>query len=123
MLRGHTYRRIRKPRSSNKRSKFFAQLHAIKPTTGQHQGGQHVMPDPEILTSCRINPLERDFLFAMPSSDTDVGFVHTDFTTSNCIVDNDKIFGIIDWEMAGFWLEHCCEDTQQDSDSPDGTLC
>lgn len=29
--------------------------------------------------------------------------MHNDFTESNCIVDNDKIVGLIDWEMAGFF--------------------
>ncbi|KAI1303326.1 kinase-like domain-containing protein [Xylaria venustula] len=82
---------------------ILRRLHAIKPTAGQHQGHQHVVPDPNILTSRRINPLEKDILFGTPRNDTDVGFMHNDFTTSNCIVDNDKIVGIIDWEMAGFF--------------------
>jgi hypothetical protein len=29
--------------------------------------------------------------------------MHNDFSTSNCIVDDDKIVGLVDWEMAGFF--------------------
>lgn len=29
--------------------------------------------------------------------------MHNDFTKSNCIVDNDRITGLVDWEMAGFF--------------------
>lgn len=29
--------------------------------------------------------------------------MHNDFTGSNCIVENDRIVGVIDWEMAGFF--------------------
>lgn len=32
-----------------------------------------------------------------------MGFMHNDFSQSNIIVDNDRIVGIIDWEMAGFF--------------------
>ncbi|MBE3045342.1 phosphotransferase [Candidatus Bathyarchaeota archaeon] len=28
--------------------------------------------------------------------------MHNDFSTSNVIVDNDVIVGLVDWEMAGF---------------------
>ncbi len=28
--------------------------------------------------------------------------MHNDFTPSNCIVNDDKIVGLIDWEMAGY---------------------
>ncbi|KAI1425717.1 kinase-like domain-containing protein [Xylaria sp. FL1777] len=82
---------------------LLRRIHSIKPITGQHQGHQHVVPDPNILTNRRINSLEKEILFSTPRNDTDVGFMHNDFTTSNCIVDNDKIVGIIDWEMAGFF--------------------
>jgi hypothetical protein len=32
-----------------------------------------------------------------------LGFMHHDLTEPNCIVDNDSIVGLIDWEMAGFF--------------------
>ncbi|KAI1820323.1 kinase-like domain-containing protein [Xylaria intraflava] len=83
---------------------ILRRLYAIKPTAGEHQGHQHVVPDPDILTSRRINPLEREILFSTSTNeDADVGLMHNDLTTSNCIVDDDKIVGIIDWEIAGFF--------------------
>ncbi|PVH92749.1 hypothetical protein DM02DRAFT_266298, partial [Periconia macrospinosa] len=36
-------------------------------------------------------------------NDPEMSFMHNDFTESNCIVDNGKIAGLIDWEMAGFF--------------------
>ncbi|KAI0199841.1 kinase-like domain-containing protein [Astrocystis sublimbata] len=86
--------------------RILRRLYAIKPATGQHQGGQHVVPDPEILTNDRINPLEKEILITTLGTDTDIGFVHNDLTMSNCIANNDKIIGIIDWEMAGFFGWH-----------------
>ncbi|XXH04198.1 hypothetical protein Hte_010612 [Hypoxylon texense] len=29
--------------------------------------------------------------------------MHNDISRSNCIVDNGKIVGLVDWEMAGFF--------------------
>lgn len=29
--------------------------------------------------------------------------MHNDFSTSNCIVDDDRIVGLVGWEMAGFF--------------------
>ncbi|KAI0379780.1 kinase-like domain-containing protein [Hypomontagnella monticulosa] len=77
------------------------QLHSVKPTNGRHVRG-HVVQDPNILTNGRINPLEGDILFSDTNTDSDLSFMHNDFTQSNCIVDNDKIVGLVDWEMAGF---------------------
>lgn len=62
----------------------------------------YVVPDPNILTNGRIGSVEADILFS-PVETPDLGFVHNDFSRSNCIVNNDKIVGLIDWEMAGFF--------------------
>lgn len=78
------------------------QLHTIKPTE-KLQARSHVAPDPNILNNGRINPLEGEILFAATNQDPDMSFMHNDFTESNCIVDNDTIVGLIDWEMAGFF--------------------
>jgi hypothetical protein len=32
-----------------------------------------------------------------------MGFMHNDFTKSNSIVDNDRIVGLVDWKMTGFF--------------------
>lgn len=37
------------------------------------------------------------------NTDSDKRFMHNDLTDSNLIVDNDKIIGVVDWEMAGFF--------------------
>lgn len=76
-------------------------LHTIKPTDGRQSRG-HVVQDPAIRTNGRINPLEGEILFSDINDDPDIGFMHNDLTDSNIIVDDDKIVGIIDWEMAGF---------------------
>jgi hypothetical protein len=77
-------------------------LHTIKPTD-RRRARCHVVQDPNILTNGRIRPLEGDILFSDTNIDLDMSFTHNDFTKSNCIVDNDKVVGLIDWEMAGFF--------------------
>ncbi|KAL4922667.1 hypothetical protein BDW62DRAFT_207364 [Aspergillus aurantiobrunneus] len=64
----------------------------------------HIVPDPNILTNGRLNPLEVAILFsdADADADADKSCMHNDLTESNCIVDNDQIVGLVDWEMAGF---------------------
>ncbi|PLB45826.1 kinase-like protein [Aspergillus steynii IBT 23096] len=81
---------------------ILRQLHTIKPKDDL-QARSHVVPDPNILRNGRLNPLEEDILFAETNTDPDMSFMHNDFTPSNCIVDNDNIVGLIDWEMAGFF--------------------
>ncbi|KAL4911216.1 hypothetical protein BDW74DRAFT_172683 [Aspergillus multicolor] len=44
-----------------------------------------------------------EILFSSANDDPDVSFMHNDFTESNCIVDEGKIVGLVDWEMAGFF--------------------
>ncbi|KAF9888345.1 hypothetical protein FE257_008778 [Aspergillus nanangensis] len=78
---------------------ILRQLHTIK---SNDEYRSHVVQDPKILSNCRINPLEEDIIFSDGNDDPDLSFMHNDFTQSNCIVDNDKIVGLIDWEMAGF---------------------
>lgn len=82
--------------------RILRQLHAIKPTENL-KARSHVVPDPNILSNGRINPLEGEILFSATNHDLDMGFMHNDLTESNCIVSNDAIVGLIDWEMAGFF--------------------
>ncbi|KAJ5365754.1 hypothetical protein N7517_008640 [Penicillium concentricum] len=81
---------------------ILRQLHSVKPTDGC-QVRSYVVPDPNIRTNGRIQPLECDILFSVTNTDLDTSFMHNDLTASNCIVDDDKIVGLIDWEMAGFF--------------------
>ncbi|KAI0154252.1 hypothetical protein GGR57DRAFT_467678 [Xylariaceae sp. FL1272] len=50
-----------------------------------------------------IQELEYDIIFSKDNHDPDLSFMHNDFTLSNCIVDADKIVGLVDWEMAGYF--------------------
>ncbi|KAI9766325.1 MAG: hypothetical protein M1840_006589 [Geoglossum simile] len=81
---------------------ILRQLHTIKPTDGR-RARCYVVQDPNILTNGRIGPLEGDILFSDTNIDLDMSFTHNDFTLSNCIVDNNKVVGLVDWEMAGFF--------------------
>lgn len=62
-----------------------------------------MVSDSNILVNGRINPLEGEILFSSNNNDADMSFMHNDFTPSNCIVDDGKIVGLIDWEMAGYF--------------------
>ncbi|KAI0181358.1 kinase-like domain-containing protein [Hypoxylon sp. FL1284] len=81
---------------------ILRQLHTIKPPGGLHVR-RHVVQDPNILTNGRIHSLEEDILFSETNVDPDMSFMHNDLSKSNIIVDKDKIVGVIDWEMAGFF--------------------
>lgn len=80
---------------------ILRQLHAVKPRDGR-QIQDYVVLDPNILTNGRVRPVEADILFAS-DVEGDLGFMHNDFSKSNCIVDDDRIVGLIDWEMAGYF--------------------
>ncbi|KAF7595862.1 hypothetical protein BBP40_004355 [Aspergillus hancockii] len=76
------------------------QLHTIKPSD-RCQNRSHIIQDPNIFG--RITTLEAGILFLDTNNDPDISFMHNGFTQSNIIIDNDKIVGLIDWEMAGFF--------------------
>ncbi|KAF1994626.1 hypothetical protein P154DRAFT_526969 [Amniculicola lignicola CBS 123094] len=62
----------------------------------------YVVPDTDPVEHRGIQELERDLIFSGHNKDLDFSLMHNDFTLSNCIVDNDKLVGLVDWEMAGF---------------------
>lgn len=80
---------------------ILGRMHTVKPPR-IHQTREHIVPDPDILTNGRLNPQEAQILFSA-NLDQDLSFMHNDFTPSNCIVNDDKIVGLIDWEMAGYF--------------------
>jgi hypothetical protein len=41
------------------------------------------------------------------SKDTNVVFLHNHIYPSNIIIQDDKIVGVIDWEMSGFFQKGC----------------
>jgi len=63
----------------------------------------YLAPDQDPVKHRGIQKIEYDIIFSSPDYDPDLGFMHNDFTLSNCIVDNDKIVGLVDWEMAGYF--------------------
>ncbi|KAG6226885.1 hypothetical protein E4U26_002048 [Claviceps purpurea] len=81
---------------------ILLQLHAVKPTDGRRTRS-YVVQDPNILSNGRILAQEGEILFSDANTDTDMSFMHNDMNISNITVDNDKITGLIDWEMAGFF--------------------
>jgi COMPASS component SPP1 len=68
----------------------------------------YVVPDPDPVRSRGITETEYDLLFgetADEENEARLGFVHNDLNESNIIVQDGKIVGLVDWEMAGFfWL-------------------
>ncbi|KAI1778856.1 kinase-like domain-containing protein [Hypoxylon cercidicola] len=62
----------------------------------------YIVPDPDPVHHRGIQEVEKEIIFA-DEKDSDLSFMHNDVSLSNCIVDNDKIVGLIDWEMAGWF--------------------
>ncbi|KAI1504569.1 hypothetical protein F5X99DRAFT_19141 [Biscogniauxia marginata] len=63
----------------------------------------YVISDPDPVHHRGIQQAEKEILLADNENDSDLSFMHNDVSRSNCIVDNDKIVGLVDWEMAGFF--------------------
>lgn len=70
----------------------------------------YVVPDPDPIEHRNISELEYQLLFSSSSNSSggqgageDLSFMHNDFHESNIIVDDDKIVGLVDWEMAGYF--------------------
>ncbi|KAK0609330.1 kinase-like domain-containing protein [Bombardia bombarda] len=64
---------------------------------------RYIIPDPYPMSHRGIKRLENDILFFDKNKDIDLSFMHNDFTQSNIVVDNDRIVGLLDWEMAGYF--------------------
>ncbi|KAF4470515.1 PHD transcription factor [Fusarium albosuccineum] len=63
----------------------------------------YIVPAPDPVKNRRIRQEEADIIFSDANTDTDFCFMHNDFTESNTIVDDGKIVGLVDWEMAGWF--------------------
>ncbi|KAE8154360.1 hypothetical protein BDV25DRAFT_136056 [Aspergillus avenaceus] len=86
----------------NQARDILRRLYDVKPKD-VNRPHTHIVHDPNILTNGRMGSLEVEIIFADARHGTTVGFAHNDLTQSNCIVDRDRIIGLIDWEMAGFF--------------------
>lgn len=81
---------------------ILRQLHKIK-SPASNKRRSYIVPDPDPVDHRGIQDLERNIIFSDSNDDPDLNFMHNDFSQSNCIVDNGKIVGLVDWEMAGFF--------------------
>ncbi|KAI1805464.1 hypothetical protein F4811DRAFT_224579 [Daldinia bambusicola] len=63
----------------------------------------YIIPDPDPVHHRGIQEFEKEIILADNRKDTDLCFMHNDVSLSNCLVDNDKIVGLVDWEMAGYF--------------------
>jgi hypothetical protein len=70
-------------------------LASIQPST-PHPSRSYVVPDADPVDHRGIQELERDLIFSNQNKDRDLSLMHNDFTTSNCIVNNDKLVGLED---------------------------
>ncbi|KAF2759057.1 hypothetical protein EJ05DRAFT_499482 [Pseudovirgaria hyperparasitica] len=81
---------------------ILQRLRTITPTV-ETSRRSYVIPDPDPVEHRGIQELEREIIFAEDNKDSDLSLMHNDVSQSNCIVDNDRIVGLVDWEMAGFF--------------------
>ncbi|KAJ3567996.1 hypothetical protein NPX13_g6573 [Xylaria arbuscula] len=82
---------------------ILRKLHTQKAPIDVGRDRRHVIKDPHILENGRIGTLEKEILFSDAAVDLDMSLMHNDLTPSNLIVNDNRIVGIIDWEMAGFF--------------------
>ncbi|KAH7309039.1 kinase-like domain-containing protein [Stachybotrys elegans] len=81
---------------------LLRKLGAAKPPTGINSR-TYMVPDADPRQHRGIQELEHDSIFSDSNNDPDLGFMHNDLTPSNMIVNDDKIVGVVDWEMAGYF--------------------
>ncbi|KAF2201419.1 hypothetical protein GQ43DRAFT_487291 [Delitschia confertaspora ATCC 74209] len=60
----------------------------------------YIVADPDFADNWE---LERVAIFSDEDKDPCISFMHNNFSLSNCIMDNNKIVELVDWEMAGFF--------------------
>ncbi|OAQ73070.1 PHD transcription factor protein [Pochonia chlamydosporia 170] len=77
-------------------------LSKVKPPSSS-TSRSYIIEDVDPQAHRGIQKLEYDTLFGEDNVDPDLSCMHNDFTLSNCIVNNDKIVGLVDWEMAGYF--------------------
>ncbi|KAI9154693.1 putative phd transcription factor protein [Paramyrothecium foliicola] len=77
-------------------------LSKIKPRPST-ETRSYIVQDTDPKAHRGIQEVEYDLIFGEENHDQDLSFMHNDFTLSNCIVNDNKIVGLIDWEMAGYF--------------------
>lgn len=81
---------------------LLRQMTNLKPPSGC-KARSYIVHDPDPKQHRGIQELEFDIIFSNSNKDSDLSFMHNDFTQSNCIVRSDRIVGLVDWEMAGYF--------------------
>jgi hypothetical protein len=110
--------------SKSQKESFKSQTQAIiedfkiiSPPTGL-MTPSYVYPDPDPLTHKAVEDMEHAILFTDPSEEYSLQFAHNDLDRSNIIVNNDRIVGLIDWELAGFFTRQSVSPVHQKIRSP-----
>jgi aminoglycoside phosphotransferase len=79
-------------------------LHKLRTVTPHELScPSYIIPDPDPVLHRGIQQIEHDIIFADNKNDANLSLMHNDVSLSNLIVDNDKIVGLVDWEMAGYF--------------------
>lgn len=60
-----------------------------------------MVPEPNPVEYRGIQELERYIIFSEENKHPEFSFMHNDVSSSNYIVNNDRIVGLIGWEVAG----------------------
>ncbi|KAI1100859.1 hypothetical protein F4804DRAFT_344400 [Jackrogersella minutella] len=82
--------------------KIIKKLEGVpRPSTMDATASSYVVPDPDPVRNRGSTETVYDLLFGDRDDGKRLGFVHNDFDESNIIVQDGKIVGLIDWEMAG----------------------
>lgn len=74
-------------------------MHAVR---SPYHNPSYLVPDPNPARHRRVEEFELLMLF-QGNNTGDIGFAHNALTRSNIIVDNDKIVGVVNWGMAGYF--------------------
>ncbi|GAB1319677.1 hypothetical protein MFIFM68171_09887 [Madurella fahalii] len=85
----------------NQAREALRHLRSIPLPPGQRRS--YAVPDPDPVKNRGIQELEEHIIFSEHNADSDISFMHNDFSQSNTIVDNGKIVGLVDWDMAGWF--------------------
>ncbi|KAI1913848.1 hypothetical protein LOZ12_002069 [Ophidiomyces ophidiicola] len=75
-------------------------LRQISSLPSPFSGPSYILPDPDPITHRGIRKLEASLLFGGTGN---LELMHNDLTPSNIIVDDGRIVGVVDWEMAGYF--------------------
>lgn len=81
---------------------ILQKLSTVKPPA-EIRHRSYIVPYTDPVEHRGIQEIERDIIFAEENEDPDLSFMHNDVSLPNCIAKDDRIVGLIDWEMAGFF--------------------